>query len=293
VPLVFNFALSGSGPVRELLALRRLFVRGICPSVEIIEVFAPYFTQAGYYSEEINLLRTDAYWSDLAPLAELYPRRRWEVFAKLVEESLSPGVYYRSQVLHHTARFLLPPAGCLDCSYRDILDFFTDGSGWMPLPDPPNPEEMSRRVAAGRGTVQPVLDGFQIDPIADGAMRRLLAECREHGTKPVFLLMPEQTALRDCYTPAARLAMREYLAGLLESQGIPVIDARSWVGDDRFMDFFHLSPAGADAFSERFGRLVLRPLLQGTPLHPSVLFESGARMEGGQQTTAGSDPGAF
>jgi hypothetical protein len=37
------------------------------------------------------------------------------------------------------------------------------------------------------------------------------------------------------------------------------------MADDAFLDFCHLHPAGAGAFSARFGREALRPLLEGGP----------------------------
>ena len=44
---------------------------------------------------------------------------------------------------------------------------------------------------------------------------------------------------------------------------MPVIDARRWVADDGFADAHHLLPGGAADFTNRFGREVLQPLLEG------------------------------
>ncbi len=53
-PLVFNFALTGHGPVQELMLLRRLLRRGIRPEQVLVEVHpAMLHQERGVFGEEI------------------------------------------------------------------------------------------------------------------------------------------------------------------------------------------------------------------------------------------------
>jgi hypothetical protein len=66
---------------------------------------------------------------------------------------------------------------------------------------------------------------------------------------------------REYYSPAAQGAIRSYVQGLSREYAVPVVDMRDWVEDRDFFDGVHLTHAGAAAFTERFGREVLWPLL--------------------------------
>ena len=56
-----------------------------------------------------------------------------------------------------------------------------------------------------------------------------------------------------------------HLHSVSERWGVPLIDARDWLGDDAFYDSHHLLPRGAAAFTERFERESLPPLLRNLP----------------------------
>jgi hypothetical protein len=45
--------------------------------------------------------------------------------------------------------------------------------------------------------------------------------------------------------------------------GLPVIDAREWMGEEDFIDGHHLLPDGAAAFTRRFGAEALAPVFAG------------------------------
>ena len=79
---------------------------------------------------------------------------------------------------------------------------------------------------------------------------------------------------RSWYPPAVRSEIDAYLAGLSREYAVPVIDAHAWVGDGVFADGHHLLPAGADAFTERFGRDALQPLLEGRAGPAQALWRS-------------------
>jgi hypothetical protein len=77
--------------------------------------------------------------------------------------------------------------------------------------------------------------------------------------------MPESSDFRSWYAPAAEAQVNAYLKGLSRQYRVPVFDTRAWLPDAAFHDGHHLNTAGARTFSERFGREVLRPLLDQNP----------------------------
>jgi hypothetical protein len=269
-PVLYNFALLGCGPVRELLVLRRLLRWGVRPDWLFIEVWPPFLPHQGFYCEENLVFKRDIYWSDVAVLARLY-RRPWDAFSRLVEEVVTPGVHYRIDVLDQYAPFLLPRDPPIDflryLSYAQL-----DGSGWLPAPVPPG--GVDTQHAHSKSVTQPILEAFTVNPISRSAMEDLLKECRADHIKPVLVLLPEQSALRSWYPAPKRAALEKYLQEVSEEHRVPVIDARDWIADNDFADFCHLLPRGADTFSGRFGRDVYQPLLEGRPLEDAVLLTS-------------------
>src|SRR5439155_20741574 len=86
---------------------------------------------------------------------------------------------------------------------------------------------------------------------------------RQRHTKVVFLLMPESREFQSWYPPEARKEIDAFLMHLSREYDLPIVDARSWVGEEAFFDSHHLTFVGAQEFSQRFGREILAPLLQG------------------------------
>src|SRR5262249_14797014 len=66
-PVVFNFALAGTGPLGELLCLNRLLAEGIRPQWVILEVLPALLHQEGLWSEEdwFNIDVRRLAWNDL------------------------------------------------------------------------------------------------------------------------------------------------------------------------------------------------------------------------------------
>jgi hypothetical protein len=92
------------------------------------------------------------------------------------------------------------------------------------------------------------------------------------GIRTVLIILPEHSTLRGWYPPATRAVLTAYLRRLGDDYHAPVIDARTWCGDEEFVDYCHLQPVGARSFSERFGREVYHPLLQGQVPGGAVLL---------------------
>jgi hypothetical protein len=181
-------------------------------------------------------------------------------------------------LLHASARILLPRE--LDRGLANEDDDWTcaDGTGWLPYRKVPKDLAAQRReVEKGLLVAAPLLNPLRISPDYDLALRELLQECREGSTKTALVFMPEHSACRGWYAPETNTLVRRYLGQVSAEYDSPVIDVHSWAPDEHFADFCHMTPQGAGPFSERFGRCVLRPWLDGKPLDRAVLLQ---RIEG-------------
>jgi hypothetical protein len=104
------------------------------------------------------------------------------------------------------------------------------------------------------------LRNFRIGVLSDQLLGRLLDDCRRADVPVLLILMPESPAFRAVYPPGAIHQLADYLGRLHREYAVPVLDARTWVGEDGFWDGHHLLPAGAAEFSRRLGREA-RPFL--------------------------------
>ncbi len=271
-PLVFNFSLSGSGSVRELMTFRRLRAAGIKPDWLLIETWPVQWPEAGAFAERLLVVEDELRWTDLPVLSRYLPGKL-DFFARALKGNLVPLVSYRSRLLHAAARGMLPHALARGLAKEDDDWICKDGTGWLPYRKIPNDLAAQRReVAKGLLVAAPLLNPLRISPDSDRALRELLDECRAEGVKTALVLMPEHSACRSWYPPDAHTLVSRYLEQVSAEYDCPVIDARTWSPDEHFADFCHMMPQGAGPFSKRFGRDVLRPWLEGKSLDRVVLL---------------------
>ena len=271
-PVLFNFGMLGSGPVRERMILRRVLHNGVKPEWLFVEVWAPFLLQRGFFEEGHYIFERDMYWEDVPVMSRLY-RRRWDAFTNVVEATVSPAVHYRMSLLGRYAPFLVPPLSSISLDFGELAWEKLDGAGWLPSPfERPGPEGFAEAMERGKTLTKPLLDEFQISEVSDRALCDLLDECRTHGIRVALIILPEHSALRGWYPPSTRASLTAYLLRLGATYHAPVIDARTWCGDEEFVDYCHLQPVGARSFSERFGREVYRPLLEGQAPADAILL---------------------
>jgi hypothetical protein len=184
------------------------------------------------------------------PVGELR-RDWWQAWAV-------PAYAHRFAILSRLAPDLLP--GHLRLDWARHLD----DCGWQqPLHATVAPEERRRRVLlALQGFAGILRDGSPGEPTSR-ALGDLLELCRRDGVPAALVWLPEASAFRAWYTADNLKQLQALLNRLSREYAVPLIDARTWVGDDDFADGHHLLPAGAAAFTERLGREVLLPLLAG------------------------------
>jgi hypothetical protein len=266
--VLFNFSMLGVGPVGERLVLHRLLQKGIRPKWLFLEVYPPALTQQFPFAEQLRTFRRDLYWSDVPVLSCLY-QRGWEAIEQILAQTLTPMLEYRESVLEHYLPSVVPSMlkDLSDRGFEKGLAYRLDDFGWVEYPIGADKSHAER----ARRFTKPLFDNFFIDAVSDRALHDLLAECRTHNIQVVFLLMPEHSLVRGWYA-SMQDRFLPYLRRLSAENRAPIVDARVWRPDEDIPDCNHLSPKGARAFSERFGREVYRPLLQGRPLPQHVLL---------------------
>lgn len=271
--VLFNFALLGVGPVGERMMLHRLVQKGVRPKWLFLEIWPPILTQRFPFVEEVRTFRRDVYWSDV-PIIDCLYHRRWEAIGQVLAQTLTPMLEYRESVLEHYLPSMLSPVlkQLCDRSFEKYLSYRLDDFGWVEY----DIRDDGSNVERARSFTKPLFESFAIDSVSDRALSDLLAECRAHDIRVMFLLMPDHSLVRGWYT-AMQDKFLPYLRRLSAENHAPIIDARAWQPDENIPDYSHLSPKGARAFSERFGREVYRPLLQGQPLPQEVLLRDANR----------------
>jgi hypothetical protein len=255
-PIIFNSSLVGSGPILELLCLDRLLARGIRPDLVVAEFWPPFYQPAGPRAEEslIDVNRLDhrdvrllrRYFTDPDALV-----RHW------LQGQLMPFSSHRFVLLSHYAPIWLAWAAREDHKWMGL-----DNCGWLPLPGTVTSAQHDERVQKGLAFFRPALKSAFLGGKSDRALRELVARCRREHINVVLLFMPEASVFRDLYGPAMQMKVDDYLDGLQRELGLPIVNARRWSRDDDFIDSFHLLPRGAAAFTRRFAREAVMPMLE-------------------------------
>jgi hypothetical protein len=257
-PLVFNFGLNGMGaPLYELLLVRRLREEGIRPDWLFIEVL-PALLQITYAAEVPTFIKHLA-GKDLSVVRRYSPIPQ-ELYRQWGQNHLVPWYSYRFSLLSSFAPTWLPPA-CRENALARGLNRL----GWLAEQDPANADQQRPgRLEHTREEYFEFMQHLSISEGPDRALRELLDFCRRKRIKVALYLMPEGPVFRSWYRPVTHQALNGYLTRLQREYGVPVIDARDWLaGEGDFYDSHHLLPRAAAAFTQRFGREALQPLLAG------------------------------
>ena len=242
--VVYNFGLTGAGPLAELLTLRRLLARGVRPDLLLVEVLPALLSERCDEKERFPALRL---WRDDLPLLERYGARRradWWMAQPV------PWYEHRFAILSRLLPQLLPDA------LRQDWAWCCDDAGWVRSDSQPTPTQRQAAEEHARQEYAYLLADFRPGEPACRALREVLDVCRRENVPAALVLMPEATTFRAMYSPQSRARTDALLADLGRDCGVRVIDAREWVADDDFWDPHHLRGPGAVTFTERLGRLL-------------------------------------
>jgi hypothetical protein len=256
-PLMFNFSQVGSGPLAELVTLRRLLEAGIRPDWLAIEVLPALLGRTVDACGDAGGGVSRVGCNDLLLLRRYVPdpdtmMRRWR------QNLLLPWYAHRFTLMNYYAASWLP--------WRLRLDHWklVDPSGWSDIGSDDQPLVIvPSALELARTTYQEELRHFHVVPMQDRALRDLLALCRREGIPTVLYLMPEGSIYRSWYAPASWACLNEYLTRISRECDVPIVNARTWMADKYFGDSHHLYRRGAKLFTRRFGAEVLSRLVQG------------------------------
>jgi hypothetical protein len=256
-PFVFNFSQVGSGPLAELVTLRRLLDEGVRPKWLAIEILPPLLGRKldACGNPKVGVSRLT--WSDVSLLRRYAPEPD-ALASHWFKAQLAPWYAHRFSLMNHYAANWLP--------WRLRLDHWKalDGWGWSDLGvDTEVPVKNLAALELARQTYQEELKVFQIAPMQDRALRDLIALGRQENIPTVCYLMPEGRIFQSWYPPPTRACIDEYLTRISREYNLPIVDARNWIDDDYFQDSHHLDRRGATRFTRLFGDEVLPSLLAG------------------------------
>jgi hypothetical protein len=250
--LPFNFSHLASGPVLNLMLLRRLLGEGIRPEWLALEI-----VPASLAHESASMPATMAAAQDLPVACRYFPS--WKILSVYARQRVVPWYKHRAGILRGLA-----PAWAPFQDPREKIALSSQGGGqsWL-VEAAVSADEVQRRTAQVRDVYYDLFQKFHIDPAADRATRELLELCRQAHISVALFTTPEGTAFRSWYSPAARHEVDAYLARLSSEYGVVVCDTRTWLDDSDFTDSHHPLMRGAEVFTRRLGHDLLEPLVQG------------------------------
>jgi hypothetical protein len=252
-PLIFNMSLVGSGPLMELMCLRRVYADGVRPDAVVLEYWPPFLREDGPYFEPDRIDHARLAEGD-RPLVREYFRDPDAIEWSMLCDRVNPLLRTRHRLLAQVCPRWQPWDKRLEMAWGML-----DGWGWLSgLEDkyPPDPKMRSVRLQHCEKTYRPQFLGYSVHPLADRSLRESVALARSHGAKVAFVYMPEASEFRGWMPhPVERMA-EEHLGNLRRELGLPLIDARLWMPDGYLVDGFHLSRIGAAEFTKKFGPAV-------------------------------------
>jgi hypothetical protein len=249
-PLLFNFSLAGSGPVMELMALRRALADGVRPAAVVVEYWPAFLHEGGPYHEQARLDVARLRLVDRALVREFF-RDPAAAEAAMRDQRLNPWYGHRRSLVNQIMPSLLLKSERSESMWKGIDDW-----GWLPGRVSATAEERAKGVESTATYYVPLFASYEVSEVADRALRQLVAECRANGIAVALMYLPEGATFRAYMTADSVRASDAHLRRVVSELGVPLIDARGWVPDDDLPDGFHLTQSGAAKFTRRLSGAV-------------------------------------
>lgn len=275
-PLVFNFGINNTNIIMHLLCLQRLVrEEGIRPDWVVLDIWPGFFT-------------FDKHERPLHPAIERLTRRDIRTVARYHKNPHELRQEWRAvqwcpwYTRRHRLQSWLLPRWVPEDKRVDHLWRYTDAWGWDHFPAYIEhcKQLYPRDPAYLNGIAQSMKTWSQraITEDLHGALVELIELCAQEKIGIVLMWLPEASQYRNGYTPAYRERIRRWHARLTEETGVPIVDARTWVADDGFVEGHHTNPEGATVYTRRFEQEVLHRIAAGTmprPHAPPPRYEAG------------------
>lgn len=262
--VVFNFGQNSAGPMTELFNLKRLLADGIHPDLLLVEVLPPLLCEQEAF-DEAGELRLPAHRlrSDDLPLVERYGRpSRSNIRREWWQATLVPWYSHRLKILSSVAPLLISRESRYEGidHLDDTCSFDLDSPRSRVAPDPGG-VQYARALERAHDEYYPGLANFHLGGRNCEALGELLTLCRESNVSTALVLMPEGPLFRSWYRPEDWTAIENYLGEIGRAYRTPVINCRTWIAEEDFLDSHHLRRQGAAEFTRHLGIDGIQPQL--------------------------------
>ena len=246
-PVPVNLALVGSGPVMQLMALRRALADGLKPRAVVAEYWPAFLRQDGPYREEARLDRSRLYPVD-RQLVRDYFHDPETTLDKMSWDRVFSVRHHRKAALNQLAPRWLPLGQRSDGAWGGI-----DETGWLVGHESVEPTALAAAKQATLNYYVPLFQGYHVGADSDRALDELGETCRAAGLPLYLLVLPEAAFFTELMPSPVRCLAARHLDETARRLNAPVIDARGWVPDNATPDGFHLLSGPAAIVSRRLG----------------------------------------
>ncbi len=249
----FNFGTPASGPITQLVYLKRLLNAGIAPDLLLIELLPPALADGPDGPGEQAFFTGERLSRSEVELVERHGFRREPLRAAWRESVYSPASALRFQLLGRTVPSWIEP------KLRSDWSRSTDAHGWTTPPrQAVSAEERAERTASAANEYRGTLANMAVEGRPLAALREVMDLCRERGIAARVVVMPEAPTFQSLYPPGLSDRIVAALDAVARRNGAGVIDARNWLAEEDFYDGHHLFRAGADRFTRRLIDVAIR-----------------------------------
>ncbi len=250
----FNFGTPASGPITQLVYLKRLLRAGIVPDLLLVEVLPPALADGPDGPGEQAFLTGERLSGDEVELVESHGFRREPLRAAWRESVYSPASALRFQLIGRTVPSWIEPKRRADWSRS------TDAHGWTTPPrQSVTADERAERTANAASEYRATLAAMEVEGRPMAALRGIINLCAAKGIATRIVLMPEAPTFQSLYPKGLSDRIAAALDAIARPNGSSLVDARDWLTESDFYDGHHLFRSGAEQFTRRLTAEAIRP----------------------------------
>jgi hypothetical protein len=250
---VFNFSIVGSGPVMEVMTLRRLLHDGVRPARIVCEYWPPFMREDAEYQEELRIDKHRLFPCDREFVRDYFETRE-HTLAIMRNVRRNPWYEHRIHLMNQISPGFLHHRKRIDFAWDKL-----DARGWLPgRSDESTPAIRTESHRLAKSYYTPLFETWSLHPKAVRATRELIETCQRERIPLTFLWLPESSEFRSWYPSSVLHTSTQFWKELGQTPNCTLIDAREWVDDVYLVDGFHLTQTGAARFSERLGEELRR-----------------------------------
>lgn len=254
--VVFNFGIPASGPVTQVVYLKRLLAEGHQPDLLFLEVLPPSLADL-----EGGPLESRFFFGDRLTRSELESVIRYDFPAEAVNAKWRRSVTVPWYALRFPILGRIMPSA-QPWHLRFDWSRSCDAFGWgAPFAETVTSEEYASGFQRSRGEYEAILADLKPIGGASRALKDVAELCQARGIPLKLVMMPESSEFRAMYSPVVLKRLHDFLEGVCREHGCSLIDARDWLPNSGFTDGHHVLKSGAAIFTRRLDDTAIRPFL--------------------------------